>query len=157
MRHSWLSLVMITALSVPLAFFEVKNAQAGCSNFDPFCKESIWRRVGREADITDEDSWIRNPTLKTFNVHVKNNTKEHILVHARWYHKRVIGPSGQYEEIWDSGDWIVGPGEKAFIIDDAVSRYIYLSAKSMNDGGYWKEKEVDMGGRYTNFFYNFNP
>lgn len=144
-----------------LPFFAVPNkALAECGFLDITCSPSEWKPPGE----TIRDN-VRDATFFSFNVHVKNKSDRQIYVRASWYVNKPIQAcsdvDGRTVECggpeWHEGNWKLEPGEEALIVDDADGRYIYLSATSVDGEQKWNEKRVDMGARYTNFYYTFNP
>lgn len=153
---------LVSSIAVLSSLIFSQNVQAGCHWADFTCKDSAIRRGARELDPTSDDSWINNPTFRSFNVHVENNTNEPIIVTVRWY-GRFSGISGDgrggstnFEERWETASWDLAPHKKTFIINNARGRNIYFSARSANGRSSWGEKAVDMGSQYSNFFYKFN-
>jgi hypothetical protein len=97
-------------------------------------------------------------TLGSFNVYFKNRTSSPIKACASWYQNQTFSKLGGGSTNWDSGCWNLAPGEKAFVINNATGRNIYISATATDGSGRtWPEKQVDMGSRYTRFEYTFNP
>jgi|GEM_PF-2871289 len=114
-----------------------------------------------------------NPTdngnvLKSqFDVYVRNGSQQTITVTATYMNYFEAGKKNGCATMegatvdcddtvrWNTASWDVNPGAETFIIDDAVGRTIYFSAKS-EDGQYqWSKKEVDMGPDYRKFTYSF--
>jgi hypothetical protein len=109
-------------------------------------------------------------TENKFTVYVTNATQKPIIVTARYMNyfesrrgqscSEVGGGGGDCDPIerWQTSSWEINPGENVLIINDAVGRIIYFSAKDAdNRGGFWSEKQVDMGSQYRRFNYTFNP
>lgn len=153
------------------SLISVRPAHAGwgLSDLDPTNRNGGLRRTLRDADVTNPNSaagqTLRNPTFRSFNIHVKNNSNQPIQVHVEWYVKpgvndcsTVSGSGGGNcgSGGWTSGDWILQPGQKAFIVNDATSRQAIFSARSVDGTIVWKEDQVDMGAIYGNFNYSFN-
>jgi hypothetical protein len=103
----------------------------------------------------------------SFNVYVTNNSRKPIAVTARYMNYYAPGrgscstTDGRGEncpatENWVTENWSINPGENAFIINNAKSRYIYFSARSLDGAVRWNEKQVDMGPNYQKFTYTFN-
>lgn len=149
------------------SLISVRPAQAGWSDLDPFNRNGGLRRGLRNADPTNPNSaagqTLRNPTFRSFNIHVKNNSNQPIEVNIRWY----VQPDGSEsciqqvgvdcdDDAWKTAYWVLQPGEKAFVVDDADSRYAYFSARSLDGTIVWESKQVDMGSTYGNYNYNFN-
>ncbi|MFM6399492.1 hypothetical protein, partial [Planktothrix sp.] len=148
----------------------VRPAQADwLSDIDPTNKNSKLRETLRDADPTNPNSaagqTLRNPTFRSFNIHVKNNSNQPIQVHVEWYVRgsgsscsTVSGSGGGTcgEGGWTSNNWILQPGEKAFVVNNAAGRHAVFSARSVDGTIVWKEDRVDMGDIYTNFNYSFN-
>ncbi|CAD0223676.1 conserved exported hypothetical protein [Planktothrix agardhii] len=144
-----------------LPFFAVPNkALAECGFLDITCNPIDWK-----PPIDTIRDNVEGATFFSFNVRVTNKSDRQIYVRARWY---VNKPSQHCSDTdgsgfecggpeWDAGNWKLEAGEEALIVNNAHGRYIYLSATSVDGEKKWKEKEVDMGAIYTNFYYTFNP
>lgn len=158
----------LASLSIS-SLISVRPAQAGwgLSDFDPFNENGGLRDSLREADPINPNSaagqTLRHPTFRSFNIHVQNNSNQPIEVNVRWWHRgdgsscsTVGGGGANCGEGWASKYWILQPGQKAFVVDDAHSRYATFSARSLDGTLVWESKEVDMGDTFGNFNFSFN-
>ncbi len=98
-------------------------------------------------------------TLSTFNIYINNRTGRLIRACVAYHRFRrseaTVDGSGTGSST--SGCWDIGPGQKVFVIDNAISRYATFSATALDGSGLvWPERQVDMGGRFTRFEYTFN-
>jgi hypothetical protein len=130
------------------------------------CGHTVLDRIGCTIDPFNSDD--NGSVFATkFTVYVKNNAQTRIRVTAKYMNNFEAGKKngcatfqGRTEDCpdtveWKTESWIVNPDEEAFIIDNAVGRNIYLSAKSLDGELVWKSEEVDMGPDYRRFNYSF--
>ncbi|GET39886.1 hypothetical protein [Microseira wollei] len=165
MKTHHISILFLTSLSAiaittNLAFISKVDARP--------CGSGWLDRLGCTLDPTnprDNGSMLAS----RFSVYVKNNTQQRIIVTARYMNyfesrrgqscSTVDGGGANCDDItnWVTYSWDFSPGESALLINDAVGRNIYLSARAVDGSSLWPEKEVDMGSHYGRFYYSFNP
>jgi hypothetical protein len=153
------------------SLISIRPAQAGwgLSDLDPFNENGGLRESLREADPINPNSaagqTLRHPTFRSFNIHVQNNSNQPIRVNIQWYVEpspdtcSTVSGSGAGScgtGGWTSDYWILQPGQKAFVVDDAHGRRAIFSARSLDETLVWESKEVDMGDIYGNFNFSFN-
>lgn len=132
------------------------------------CGSGWLDRLGCTLDPTNPRS-NGSMLARSFNVYVKNNTQTPIIVTARYVNvfrsgrgqscSTVDGGGANCDDFvnWVTYSWQINPGENPLVINDAVGRNIYLSAKSVDGRSLWSEKQVDMGSHFGRFYYRFDP
>jgi hypothetical protein len=98
-------------------------------------------------------------TLQSFNIYIRNRTGRPIsaCVSYHIFRRSEATVDGSGTGSGTRGCWDIAPGQTAFVINNAISRYAVFSATALDGSGYtWPEREVDMGGTFSRFEYTFN-